>query len=365
MHGLNSTIYVEKKAHLSPILQDKDKLYCHAYDSLSKDSLYLLNYLNQVHRKSSSVIFTNKEEFFLLLETKQNQIPTLKDRTSFCLEEFMRIITAAQDCSDIHFNPEKDRVCVSFRKEGHFYFFKTIEKAEVIPLFNLIKVRAQIDLTKRNVPQNGQITINLPEKTIFGRVSTLPCLHGESMVIRLHLPEKNLSYNYSTLNNTNFLQSFLWANPGLWLITGPIGHGKTTTYYHLLNHLTHQQVVSLEDPIEMIQPKIIQLKLSSDVSDETYLRFLLRQNVNVVGIGEIRSQQQLKLAVNLAITGHCTLATFHAGSLQDARQRLVYLGYNVGQQNKFLKGILFQTWKQQRNLAFQEEAITSSLPANS
>lgn len=357
MHGLNSTVFIEKKAHLSPIFQNKDKLYCHAYDSLSKDSLYLLNYLNQVHKKPSSILFTNKKEFFSILETKQNQIPVLKDKTSFCLEEFLHIITAAQDCSDIHFNPEKDNVCIFFRKQGHFHFFKTIKKTDVIPLFNLIKVRAQIDLTKRNVPQNGQITINLPKKTIFGRVSTLPSLHGESMVIRLHFPEKTLSYDYSALDNTTFLQSFLKARPGLWLITGPIGHGKTTTYYYSLNHLTHQQVLSLEDPIEMVQPKIIQLKLSSDISDETYLRSLLRQNINVVGIGEIRSQLQLKLAINLAITGHCTLATFHAGSLQDAQQRLIHFGYNLEQQNKFLKGILFQSWDQQRNLAFQEKTI--------
>lgn len=354
MHASMSTVCMEKKAHLTPIFQDKDKLYCQAYDALSKDSLYLLNYLNQTYKKPSTILFTEKREFLSLFETKQNDTPIFNDKTNVCLEEFVHIMSSAQDCSDIHFNPTKKQVSIFFRKQGRLHFFKTIEKQEAIALFNLIKIRAQIDLTQRNIPQNGQITINLPGKTIFGRVSTLPCLHGESMVIRLHQPMRNLSYDYSGLDHFAFLQSFLEAKPGLWLITGPIGQGKTTTYYHLLNRLNHQQILSLEDPIEIIQPHIIQLKLSPKLSGEYYLRTLLRQNINVVGIGEIRSQQQLNLAVNLAITGHCTLATFHAGSLRDAQQRLVHFGYTLDTQNKFLKGILFQSWDNYRHLTFQE-----------
>ena len=364
MPGLNSTVYIEKKAHLTPVFQNNDKLYYQAYNALSKDSLYLLNYLNQIHKKPFSILFSDKKEFFSLLETKQELIPTFKDNTSFCIEEFLDIIQAAQDCSDIHFNPGQDSVSILFRQQGYLHLFKTIKKSDALSLFNLIKVKAQMDLTRHNIPQNGRITINLPQKTIFGRVSTLPCLHGESIVIRLHFPEINLSYDYSALDNTTFLQTFLEAKPGLWLITGPIGHGKTTTYYHLLNRLIYQQVLSLEDPIEIIQPQIIQLKLSSDISGEGYLRSLLRQNINVVGIGEIRSQQHLKLAVNLAITGHCTLATFHAGSLQDAQHRLSHFGYTLDQQNKFLKGILFQAWDCQRNLAFQENTMFASSYAN-
>ncbi len=356
MHSkLTTTTYIEKKSKLSPIFHDNNKLYCQTYGTFSKMGIYLLNYLHQIYKKSIFISFTNKSDFLTHLATKPDIIPFWDKSMSIHVELLEHIITEAQTASDIHFIPQKNNVQIFFRKQGCLHFFKDIKKSDATALFNALKIKAQIDLTKRNIPQNGQIIFHLPFKVIYGRISTLPCLHGESLVIRLHSINKNITYKYSLLDNSTFSKTFLQAKPGLWLITGPIGHGKTTTYYHLLNQTLNQQVLSLEDPIEIIQPNIIQLKLSSNTSTETYSRILLRQNTNIVGVGEIRTQQQLKLAINLAITGHCTLSTFHAGSLQDVQQRLHNFGYNLQYQNKFLKGILFQTWDINRNLIFTEK----------
>ncbi len=348
------------KAGIIPIHINSHQLLCKIRCPFSKNTFQLLNYLSQRCTKSLQLEYVDKKTFLSDLTTFSTanvtfQTPLLTKPIS---QKLNQIIQEAfeTNCSDIHFEPHRNHLEIHTRKQGQLRLAETLPLTLQPPLLNLIKLKAQMDSTEHRHPQNGQFTLLISNAKIECRVSTLPCLHGESIVIRLHNGLKNALHHNDTLLKTQFAQAFQKVTPGLWLVTGPIGHGKTTTYYRLLNQLSNQRVLSLEDPIEISQSRFVQLKLPSNIMSDDFMRNLLRQSINVVGIGEIRTQAQLKLAVNAAITGHCTLATFHASSLEDVTQRLETFGYDVSQQNTFLKGILFQSWTHTspRTLIFNE-----------
>lgn len=335
-----------KKAGIVPKFISGEKLYCKARNTISHPAFYLANALGQFYKTPLDIDYTTQcnllEEINVLqkLPLKVDHIPNDVSK------KFSGILLVAfQDrCSDIHFIPEQKTYEVFFRQQGRLQPVMTFPAPLGSSIINLIKLKAQLDMTKAFQPQNGQFVFVTSRDEVCCRVSTLPCLHGESLVLRLQSERLNKTYHYNTLNTTEFVRTFTHVSPGLWLITGPIGHGKTTTYYHLLNQLKNQRIISFEDPIEAPQKQIVQLNLDPSLTADDFMRKLLRQNVNVVGIGEIRTPEQLKLAVNSALTGHCVLATFHAGTRNDVFLRLANLGYPQETQCQFLKGVLFQRW---------------------
>lgn len=346
-----------KKAGIVPKFISGEKLYCKARNHISRSAFYLANTLSQFYKTPLDIDYTTHDNIRDELEVtrefplKVEHIPNdISKKLTYILK------TAFQDgCSDIHFVPKQKTFDVFFRRQGFLQPVMTLSEIVGTACINLIKLKAQLDITKASLPQNGQFVFFSSGHEICCRVSTLPCLHGESLVLRLQSDMLNKTYRYDALEMTPFAQSFSQIIPGLWLITGPIGHGKTTTYYHLLNLLKNQRIVSFEDPIEVPQKQIVQLNLDHSLTADDFMRKLLRQSVNVVGIGEIRIPEQLKLAVNAALTGHCVLATFHAGTREDVYLRLENLGYGRNLQQRFLKGVLFQRWNNDnpRSLVFE------------
>ena len=335
-----------KKAGVVPKFISEEKLYCKAHNTISQSAFYLVNTLSQFYKTPLDIDYTTRTNLLDEVDIPRKfplEVDHIPNDVSKKLSDILQM--AFQDkCSDIHFIPQQKSYDVFFRQQGCLHPVMVLNELVGTSVINLIKLKAQLDMTKAFQPQNGQFVFITSRNEVCCRVSTLPCLHGESLVLRLQSDQFNKSYHYDTLDATEFARAFARISPGLWLITGPIGHGKTTTYYHLLNQIKNQRIISFEDPIEIPQKQMVQLSLDNSWTADDFMRKLLRQSVNVVGIGEIRTPEQLKLAVNAALTGHCVLATFHAGTRNDVFLRLENLGYPKNTQQQFLKGVLFQRW---------------------
>ena len=346
-----------KKAGVVPKFISREKLYCKARNTISRSAFYLANTFSQFYKMPLDIDYTTCNNLSDEIDVPRKlplKVDHIPNDVSKKLSDILQ--TAFEDgCSDIHFIPKQKSYDVFFRQQGQLQPVMVLNEFLGAAVINLVKLKAQLDMTKAFQPQNGQFVFITSRNEVCCRVSTLPCLHGESLVLRLQSDQLNKTYRYDVLDATEFAQAFVRVSSGLWLITGPIGHGKTTTYYHLLNQIKDQRIVSFEDPIEVPQKQIVQLNLDSSLTADDFMRKLLRQSVNVVGIGEIRTPEQLKLAVNAALTGHCVLATFHAGTRNDVFLRLENLGYTKDRQRQFLKGVLFQKWSHgsPRTLVFE------------
>lgn len=346
-----------KKAGVVPKFLSEEKLYCKAHNAISYSAFYLANTLSQFYKTPLDIDYTTRDNLSSELEVTRKFPLTIERIPNDVSKKLTEILQMAFEnrCSDIHFIPRQKALEVLSRQQGRLQPVMMLSEVLGSAIVNLIKLKAQLDMTKAFLPQNGQFVFITSQNEVCCRVSTLPCLHGESLVLRLQSEQLNKTYHYEILEVTSFVQNFVRVIPGLWLITGPIGHGKTTTYYHLLNRIKNQRIISFEDPIEVPQKQIVQLNLDHSLTADDFMRKLLRQSVNVVGIGEIRAPEQLKLAVNAALTGHCVLATFHAGTREDVHLRLENLGYDRNLQRQFLKGVLFQKWNNDhpRTLVFE------------
>jgi type II secretory ATPase GspE/PulE/Tfp pilus assembly ATPase PilB-like protein len=346
-----------KKAGIIPKFISKDKLYCKAHNAISHSAFYLVNTLSQFYKTPLEIDYTTHRNFGEELETSPLfplKVETIPNDVSKKLTDILQVAFQNKS-SDIHFIPGPKTISVFFRMNGRLFPTLLLKDTLGLAVINLIKLKAQLNMTKAFQPQNGQFTFITSQFEVYCRASTLPCLHGESLVLRLLSPQLSQTHRYDTLNTIAFTQNFVRCLPGLWLISGPIGHGKTTTYYHLLNQIKSKRIISFEDPIEVPQSQMVQLNLDNSLTADAFMRNLLRQSVDVVGIGEIRTPEQLKLAVNAALTGHCVIATFHAGTRKDVYLRLENLGYTPLLQQQFLKGVLFQKWDnaESRSLLFE------------
>lgn len=350
------------KAGIIPVHIDRDQMLCKVRQPITPQTVQMVHYLSQFYGKEVLLEYIDNKVFADELkmacfndvsDVDHSVKPISKQLTQILQESFY------QQASDVHFIPNAKGATIYIRRQGRLLRFKSVDQSTQKAFENLIKLKASLNTTDRLHPQNGQFQVFLPNDSMSCRVSTLPCLHGESFVVRL-LSEKRTEADYQDgLLRTKFAAAFKGCGLGLWLISGPIGNGKTTSYYRLLKTLDHKRVLSLEDPIELPQPSLVQIKLSNETAQQL-LRNVLRQAIDVVGIGEIRTPQQLKLAVNASITGHCTLATFHAGSVREVIQRLKNFGYAEDLQRTFLRGILFQSWTEvpPRTLSFTEKLFS-------
>jgi general secretion pathway protein E len=200
-------------------------------------------------------------------------------------------------------------------------------------LISRVKILAKLDIAERRVPQDGRIRINITDREVDMRVSTLPTPFGESVVIRL-LDRLNMlldldliGFNPSTLEP---FKSLLYQPHGMILVTGPTGSGKTTTLYAALNKINtlDKSIFTIEDPVEYELPGIIQVHVNTQtgLSFARGLRAMLRQDPDVIMIGEIRDEETAEIAVQAALTGHLVFSTLHTNDAASAISRLLEMG---------------------------------------
>ena len=235
--------------------------------------------------------------------------------------------------TDIHFEPDEKILRVRLRIDGILHQEALIPKELQAPVLARIKIMASLNVTEKRVPQDGRIGLSVGAKAIDLRVSTLPTSFGESIVLRI-LDKSTVNLELTALGfPVRYREDFRTAieRPhGLMLVTGPTGSGKTTTLYTALSMINagERSVFTLEDPIEYELPLIRQTQVHPDLgmTFSTGLRSLLRQDPDVILVGEIRDQETAKLAFQAALTGHLVLSTLHTNDAVGAIPRLIDMG---------------------------------------
>ncbi|WP_218081715.1 GspE/PulE family protein [Anthocerotibacter panamensis] len=251
--------------------------------------------------------------------------------------------------SDVHMEPMPEGLLVRYRVDG------MLKEVELLPVewqrlaVARVKVLAELDIANQRTPQDGRSTQVLGKTTVDMRVSTLPCLHGEKAVIRL-LPKTN---RFMTLEETGMTDRTLdnytqWLEraQGLVLITGPTGSGKTSTLYASLMRLLNptKNIVTIEDPVEYQLPSVNQVQVNpkAGMTFAGGLRSILRQDPDIIMVGEIRDPETAQTVFQAAVTGHLVLATIHTDDAPSTVNRLIYLGVEPYLISAALLGVVAQ-----------------------
>lgn len=238
-----------------------------------------------------------------------------------------------RNASDIHLEPDQYGLAVRFRIDGYLQEVETIDPGSRAAVISRVKIMARMDITERRVPQDGRVSVTIRGRNVDLRISTLPTVHGESTVIRL-LRREEASLNWDALGFDADIQAKLTdvlADPnGIFLVTGPTGSGKTTTLYTALRQLNSrsQKLVSVEDPVEYQLPGINQVQVQPEIGLDfaNALRSILRQDPDIIMIGEIRDLETAEIAIRASLTGHLVLSTLHTNSAAAAITRLIEMG---------------------------------------
>jgi type IV pilus assembly protein PilB len=280
----------------------------------------------------------------LSIETEEAEQPD-KDITVFSLQGLAEdppiikmvnsILARAsrEGASDIHISPEKRYVQMRFRVDGKLRHVPAPPKSFFLPTVSRIKILAGLDIAITRTPQDGRFTFRIDEREINVRVSTLPTIHGENVVLRL----LDVSGKQQTIDDIGLLPSerekvdrAIVKPWGMILSTGPTGSGKSTTLYAIIRQINHSDIniITLEDPVEYRMEKIrqVQLNRKANMDFANGLRAILRQDPDVVMVGEIRDAETANIAVQAALTGHRMLSTLHTNDAAGAITRLNEMG---------------------------------------
>lgn len=235
--------------------------------------------------------------------------------------------------SDIHIEPQQRRVRVRFRVDGLLQEVMTVPKDLQHPLVSRIKIMASLDIAERRVPQDGRCTLISQQGSFDFRVSTFPSVFGENVVIRI-LDKQTAMIDLQKLGMADTprdkLRQRLEEPQGLVLVTGPTGSGKTTTLYASLHYLNTiiRNIITIEDPVEYQLDGIIQGNVNpkAGITFAAGLRSILRQDPDVILVGEIRDEETASIAVESALTGHLVLSSIHANDAASSVTRLIDMG---------------------------------------
>jgi type IV pilus assembly protein PilB len=235
--------------------------------------------------------------------------------------------------SDIHISPEKDSVQVRFRVDGRLHEVPAPPKSMFLPIISRLKILANMDIAISRIPQDGRFTVKMKNKDINIRASTIPSIYGENMVLRL-LDSSNSVYSLERLGMSEKdhqkLDSMIAKPHGMILSTGPTGSGKSTSLYSILKKINQPDIniITVEDPVEYRIEKIrqVQLNRKAGMTFASGLRSILRQDPDVIMVGEIRDSETANIAVQAALTGHRVLSTLHTNDSAGAITRFVDMG---------------------------------------
>lgn len=262
-----------------------------------------------------------------------------------------QIITnaVAQRASDIHFDPQETEVAVRYRVDGILKTERSLPKYMQNTLTARIKIMGNLDITENRIPQDGRIKMHVNFRPIDIRLSTLPSVYGEKIVMRI----LDISSSLGQLDKVGFseenldtFKSMIEKPNGIVLVTGPTGSGKSSTLYAALNHLNREEVniITIEDPVEYQLQGVNQVQVKEEVgmTFASGLRSILRQDPDIIMIGEIRDQETAEIAIRASLTGHLVLSTLHTNSATAALTRLIDMGIEPFLISSSLTGVVGQ-----------------------
>jgi type II secretory ATPase GspE/PulE/Tfp pilus assembly ATPase PilB-like protein len=251
--------------------------------------------------------------------------------------------------SDIHIEPEEGGVAVRYRIDGVLRQVMKIPRQAGLPLISRIKIMSSLDIADRMRPQDGRARVAVNGQPIDLRVSTLPAAQGEKVVIRIldsRATVKSLESLGFNPGETEAITQLLQNHEGVILVTGPTGSGKTTTLYSMINQIKTEgvNIVTVEDPVEYRMQGIVQVQVQekAGLTFGSALRSILRQDPNVILVGEIRDKETAQIAVQASLTGHLVLSTLHTNDAANAVTRLVDIGVEAYKIAAALRGVIAQ-----------------------
>ena len=277
------------------------------------------------------------------LETVANETPIVR---------FVNLVLfqAIQDrASDIHFEPFEDEFKIRYRVDGALYEMSPPPKHLALPVISRLKVMANLNISERRLPQDGRISMNLGGKQIDLRISTLPTQFGESVVLRV-LDRSAVNLDLEALGLPKSVQDYvldaIQQPNGIFVVTGPTGSGKTTTLYSCLRKVNtlDSKLVTVEDPVEFDIEGIMQVAVNEAVGMTFVkaLRAFLRQDPDIIMVGEMRDLETSQIAIQASLTGHLVLSTLHTNDAPGAVTRLIDMGVEPFLISSTLMGVLAQ-----------------------
>lgn len=281
--------------------------------------------------------------------------------------------------SDIHIEPRAGDMVVRMRIDGFLHRILTVPRDLMSSVISRIKVMSNLDLTERRVPQDGRATVRVKGVEIDLRVSTLPTIYGEKVTIRILNKSAQLRDASSLGLRGDDLEKYkllMNNSDGMVIIVGPTGSGKSSTMYTMISDLNHEEVnlVTLEDPVEYDIDGINQVQINDKVG-MTFaggLRSILRQDPDIIAVGEIRDSETAQIALRAAITGHLVLSTLHTNSAISLLDRLIDIGCEPFLIAEALKGVISQRlvrricpYCKTEYIADEDDLVRMGLPADS
>ncbi len=263
----------------------------------------------------------------ILIDQVANDAPIVNLLNSLMIEAIRK------NASDIHIECFSDQACVRYRIDGYLQTVHKLEKDKFPAVASRIKIMANLNIMEKRLPQDGRITVHLEEDIVDLRVSIVPIANGESIVLRLfnkkrtplELPQVGLANKELAV-----LRGLAAKHHGLVLVTGPTGSGKTTTLNAVLREIASDEtkIITIEDPIEYIIDGIDQIQTNEKIglTFDSILRRVLRQDPNIIMVGEIRDAQTAELAIRAALTGHLVFSTLHTNDSVSSISRLKNMG---------------------------------------
>jgi type II secretory ATPase GspE/PulE/Tfp pilus assembly ATPase PilB-like protein/8-oxo-dGTP pyrophosphatase MutT (NUDIX family) len=299
--------------------------------------------LDKAKRSTLQPVIESADETDAHLDEKEAERPMIK------LVDHIVAEGISVGASDIHLEAGESGIAVRYRIDGMLKEVMVLPKAVGVPLVSRIKIMSQMDIADRLRPQGGRARVAINGARVDLRVSTLPASHGEKVVIRI-LDSRAALRSVESLGldpvDGPRMQKLLEVREGLILVTGPTGSGKTTTLYAALRLLQHRgvNIITVEDPVEYRIPGIVQVQIheKAGLTFASALRSVLRQDPDVVLIGEIRDRETAAIAIQASLTGHLVFATLHTNDACSSIVRLTDLGVDPAKLSGALKGVVAQ-----------------------
>jgi|SRR5579884_6323 len=293
----------------------------------AEDVAALIARLNRLEDDISEVVEEEPEIELELIEGAPSEAPAIKLVHSLIAQAVER------GASDIHFDPEAGDMRVLYRIDGVLVPAATVARAMVGSVVSRIKIMASLDIADRRIPQDGRLAINIEGRRVDVRVSTLPLVGGEGVVLRI-LDSGVVVRDLDSLglrdSERERFEAAIAKPYGAVLVTGPTGSGKSTTLYGALARMNtgERSILTIEDPVESPMPHIKQMQVSpkAGVTFASGLRSMLRADPDVLMVGEIRDRETAEIAVQAALTGHLVLSTLHTRDAPSAVSRLIDMG---------------------------------------
>jgi len=295
------------------------------YYGLASDTIDRILTRDPNKRKSDG----NQEAWVEDIEKRSEDPSVAKLVNQIILEAYQKRAT------DIHFEPYRDKMRLRYRIDGILMDANLPPEARhfLLPMLSRIKIMSNLSITEKRLPQDGSTVVRTKEQDLDLRISTMPALRGESMVIRI-LPTKSMRTRLEDLGlnegNARKFRGLIQTSHGIIFVTGPTGSGKTTTLYACLHELNHddQKIITIEDPIEYEMDGVTQIQISPKLnfSFAEGLRSILRHDPDIIMVGEVRDLDTAEIAIRTALTGHLVFSTLHTNDAASGITRLIDMG---------------------------------------